>query len=59
MALGMVFYLLSMSEALAHNDGIPLPPLPSPPPSCDSGTCAGCPSAAPDGSCPSAPQNQG
>lgn len=59
MALGMVFYLLSMSEALAHNDGIPLPPLPAPPPSCDSGTCAGCPSAAPDGSCPSAPQNQG
>lgn len=61
MALGMAFYLLAMLEALAHNDGIPLPPLPQTGPS-----CAGCPSAAPDGSCasaapdgscPSAPQN--
>ena len=59
LTLGMAFYLLAMSQALAHNDGIPLPPLPEedPPPSCDSSACANCPSAAPDGSCASGPQN--
>lgn len=54
MALGMAFYLLAMTEALAYHDGIPLPPAP---PACGGGSCAGCPSAAPDGSCPSAPES--
>lgn len=54
MSLGMAFYLWAMVDSLAYRDSIPLPPLP---PSCDGSSCAGCPSAAPDGSCPSAPQD--